>query len=181
VIWYAAYGSNMSRVRFDVYLKGGVPEGAAHEYPGCRDPSDPRDVRPHEIAAELCFGGVSRTWGGGGVAFIRPAANAWTKARLYLVTSEQFDDIVAQENWLEPGTVHVDGTSTGIGSHMYGHVMDLGLLEDLPVVAVTQDPGAALNPPVGAYVRHIADGLREAYAMTPAEIEDYLAGAPGLR
>ena len=62
MIWYATYGSNMSRARFGIYLRGGIPEGAAHAYPGCRDASDPVDVRNVDIDLQLAFGGNSETW-----------------------------------------------------------------------------------------------------------------------
>ena len=38
-LWYAAYGSNLARDRFETYLSGGRPDGAARHYPGARDPS----------------------------------------------------------------------------------------------------------------------------------------------
>jgi len=171
VIWYAAYGSNLSRKRFDIYLRGGTPEGATHEYPGCRDASDPVEIRPYEIEGyELCFGATSKTWGGG-VAFVRPGASS-VKARIYLVTDDQFADVIAQENWLEPGNASIDG-----GEYMYGVVPVLGELDGHEIRTITQAPDTLLNPPSARYVRHIADGLRETYAMSDEAIAAYL----GLR
>jgi len=37
LVWYAVYGSNLLRKRFDCYIQGGKPKGAAKDYPGCRD------------------------------------------------------------------------------------------------------------------------------------------------
>jgi len=176
VIWYAAYGSNLSSKRFAIYLHGGTPDGSTHHYPGCRDASDPVDVRPFEIAdLELAFGGMSQTWGGG-VAFVRPADGARTKARLYLVTDEQFADVVAQENWLDPGSVGIDG-----GDYMYGEVPILGFLEGHEIRTITQAPDTELRPPSDRYLNHIAQGLREAHGMPDEAIETYLRNAPGSR
>ena len=159
----------MSRARFDIYLRGGTPEGATHHYPGCRDLSAPLDDRALEIDMQLCFGGSSRTWGGG-VAFVRPGGTA--KARAYLITDEQFADVIAQENWLEPGSIGIDG-----GDYMYGVIPELGELDGHPVRTITQAPDTPLNPPSAAYVKHIVDGLREAHGMSDEAIEAYLGFA----
>src|SRR6185312_10705420 len=42
IVWYAGYGSNLLRRRFDCYIKGGKPEGSKKTYSGCRDKNDPR-------------------------------------------------------------------------------------------------------------------------------------------
>lgn len=175
--WYAAYGSNLSRARFDIYLRGGTPDGATHHYPGCRDLSAPLEDRPGEIEMQLAFGGTSKTWGGG-VAFVRPSGVA--KARLYLVTREQFADVIAQENWLEPGSVDIDDDTTTIGESMYGSVPALGFLDGHPIRTITQDADTHLAPPSPAYVAYIAEGLRESHGMTPDEIDRYLRLAPGM-
>ena len=178
LVWYAAYGSNLSRARFDIYLRGGTPDGATHHYPGCRDPSAPVEDRPDEIDMQLAFGGTSTTWGGG-VAFVRPGGVA--KARLYLLTREQFADVVAQENWLEPGSVEIDDATMTIGHHMYGVVPHLGSLDGHPIRTITQDSETLLAAPTPAYVAYIAEGLRESHGMAPVEIDAYLHQAPGLR
>jgi hypothetical protein len=182
-VWYAAYGSNLSRERFDIYLHGGTPRGATHTYPGCRDNSAPTDDLADEIPAELAFGGTSVTWGGG-VAFLGPQPDATAKARLYLLTIEQVADVIAQENWLEPGTVEIDDlmadrTTTLPGSHMYGTVVALHRRDSVPVLAVSQDPGTPPSAPTAAYLRHIADGLRESHAMSDEEIAAYLGARRG--
>ncbi len=176
-IWYAAYGSNLSRERFDIYLNGGTPDGATHTYPGCRDSSDPSDDRSLEIdGLELCFGGLSQTWGGG-VAFVRAAAGAKVKARLYLITHEQFLDVVAQENWLDPGSVD-DGER--IGDHMYGFAPRAGEIEGTPVRFVTQSPETELRAPSARYLRHIVHGLRESHGLTDEQVDVYLRAAQGM-
>ncbi|MGH2759235.1 MAG: histone deacetylase [Actinomycetota bacterium] len=185
LVWYAAYGSNLSRPRFDFYLRGGTPQGASHAYPGARDPTEPIDDRPWEIGRELVFGGNSRTWGGG-VAFVDPDAEVKTKARLYLITAEQFADVVAQENWLPPGEVAVPGFDDGLelivgADHTYGLVLSLGALDGHPILTFTQHRGTRSAAPSTAYLRHIGAGLREAHAMSVDEIVDYLSDRRGIR
>ena len=95
-LWYVAYGSNLSLDRFRVYLRGGRPVGGAREYPGCRDPLGPdRDV-PLMLPGGLRFVGVSSVWGGG-MAVYDAGAVGQIAARAYLISAEQFLDILAQE------------------------------------------------------------------------------------
>jgi hypothetical protein len=187
LVWYAAYGSNLSRERFEIYLDGGRPRGSTHDYPGCRDATRPRLDLAREIEAELVFGGTSQTWGGG-VAFVVPGGpdgEHLTKARLYLLTLEQIADVVAQENWLDPGTVVLaEETLTGPteleGGHMYGTILPLTPHDERPVLTVTQPSDTAAAAPSRAYLRHIADGLREAHAMSGADIAEYLSSKRGM-
>ena len=182
-VWYAAYGSNLSRARFDCYLKGGCPDGATHVYPGCRDASPPSDDVAATIDVELAFGGASVTWGGG-VAFVRHA-HAKARARLYLLALEQFADVVAQENWLEPGSVLLEPALamplTLEGEHVYRLVVPLGERAGLPVLTVSQPAATEPSRPSLPYLRHIAGGLRESHGMSTDEIVEYLSAAPGVR
>ena len=182
LVWYAAYGSNLSRARFDHYLRGGTPAGAGHAYPGCRDPSHPLEDRPWEISSELVFGGTSRTWGGG-VAFVDRGAST-AKARLYLITLEQFEDVVAQENWLQPGSVSVRGdlsVEIDVGAeHTYRLLLPLGEVAGRPVLTLTQRRGTSPAKPSARYLRHIADGLSESHSMTLDEVASYLSSKRGI-
>ena len=185
MIWYAAYGSNLSRERFDVYLNGGTPAGAAHAYPGCRDTSPPAEDRPWECACELRFGGRSQTWGGGVALVVPGPSDVPTKLRLYLLKQDQFEDVVAQENWLDPGAVELSDAVYDphhiIGpDHTYRVVLQLDELEDIPVLTITQDASTAGAAPTIRYLRHIAQGLREAHGCSDEEIAGYLAGRPGV-
>ena len=100
LVWYASYGSNLKRKRFMCYIKGGTPEGSARKCDGCfRDRSDPIESRPISLNFELYFAGQSKTWGNGGVAFIRDSSErGLTLGRMYLITDEQFNDVVMQGN-----------------------------------------------------------------------------------
>jgi hypothetical protein len=181
-VWYAAYGSNLSRARFDIYLNGGRPSGGSHTYPGCRDATPPRGEAAIEIAAELAFGGLSQTWGGG-VAFVDPGEGI-TLARLYLLTLEQFSDVVAQENWLAPGEIAFDELPEGLvvldGDHTYRCIIRLADHDGRPVMTISQPAGTLESAPAAAYLRHIAEGLRECHSMTTEDVVAYLASKRGV-
>lgn len=102
-IWYASYGSNLLEKRFSCYIAGGTPEGAQREYLRCTDKTIPEAKKPLTINHELYFARRSKTWHGGGVAFIKPTTNpeAKTLGRMYLITAEQFTEVVKQEVRLE--------------------------------------------------------------------------------
>ena len=101
---------------------------------------------------------------------MRPGGRALGRA--YLITEEQFADVLAQENWLDPGSVGIDGCEG-----MYGVVLTLGSIDGHEIRTITQPPDTSLNAPSDRYVKHIVDGLREAYGMSDEAIAEYL----GLR
>ena len=185
-VWYVAYGSNLSLERFTAYLQGGRPEGGAREYPGCRDPQAPdRDV-PLMIPGGLRFVGVSRVWGGG-VAIYDASASGEVAARAYLITAEQFVDVVAQEMQLEPGVdinlapVHATGWHS-LGPGRYETLAHLGSHEDLPMLTFTSADveDDRVNAPSEIYLRTIALGLHESHGWTSTAIGQYLAPFPGV-
>src|SRR5436305_7842838 len=98
-IWYASYGSNLSyQKRFMCYIAGGRPAGSQNTNPGCRDKTPPIDNKPIAIHLDLYFAEYSQWWNGG-VAFIkRGNERSKTLGRIYLITDDQFNDVVLQEN-----------------------------------------------------------------------------------
>lgn len=183
LVWYAAYGSNLSRSRFDCYLKGGRAEGAAREYEPSRDTSDPRSHRPWNLPGALVFGKESLNWTGGGVAFLDTDSSEKARGRLYLVTHAQFEDIVAQENHRPVGDVTLPSIGAGYRSDLeqgfYPLVIVLGELDDYPIATIT-DRLSEHRKPSPAYLRHVAQGLRESHHMSDYQIADYLSGRPGI-
>lgn len=185
-IWYAAYGSNMSRERLLDYVTGRRPVGATRRCRGCRDTRPPREDRPFALPGTLSFGGFggpSTNWNGG-VAFYTPAdaAAAPVLARLWLVSLEQFEDIVAQENVGEPGSITVDPTLArqDVAEGWYGHVVRTGELDGHSVMTFTGGRAPELIPPSHDYLRHVADGLREGHDLGPADAATYLSTKPGV-
>jgi len=99
-VWYAGYGSNLSRQRFLCYIEGGKPTYGKSTNRGCSDKSRPLDDRPYRIPYGLYFaipegGTATDNWCRGGVAFLNPCGecceNSWTLGRMWKITREQYD------------------------------------------------------------------------------------------
>lgn len=170
-VWYVAYGSNLSSARFARYLAG------------CRDSTPPWRWAPVEVAHRLLFARTSERWEGGGVAFLdpEPTVDAHTLGRAWLVTREQFADVLAQECGLPVGTVEMPALDGGCvvsyPDHWYGCVVPLGRREGWPMVTFTDESaaGLVLSPPGPAYRAVVAQGLAETHGLTPAEADAYVA------
>jgi hypothetical protein len=187
-VWYVSYGSNMAAERLVVYLRGGVPSGSTRLHPGARDPSDPLADEPCRLAHRRFFAGNSRTWGGGGVAFVDPQPGSGdTPARRYLLTVEQFHDVWAQESGRAVGTplefatadaspvelaTLEPGSSVVVGTGGYDRLLLVGRIDDVPAVTFTspREPDSLVpNPPSAAYRSVIAAGLGQSHAMAEAD------------
>jgi hypothetical protein len=188
LVWLAGYGSNLSRERFLGYIQGGRAPGVDGVCEGCRDHSLPRGDRPVTIPYPLYFAWQSQVWRGG-VAFLGHAQDRRhvTLGRMYLITTEQLEDILAQENGAD---TLASGRETRLAHQpipslesKYGCLLELGRIDEVPVLTYTSHEDIAahpLNPPAAAYVRCMADGLRECYGMSDAAIIDYLSPKPGI-
>ena len=189
LVWYAGYGSNLCAERFLCYLAGGAPPGLDRPCRGARDKTPPRADRPLDIPRRLYFAGNSTSWGGA-PCFVDTAENpsAPAHARAYLITWEQFEDVVAQENGrsttpidLEPGNLAA-GRSIRLGTGRYDNLVSLNGFEKDAVVTVTSPwtmAEAPLRPPSPAYLKVVITGLRESHAMADGAIVTYLGAAPG--
>ncbi|KAG9151583.1 hypothetical protein Leryth_021902 [Lithospermum erythrorhizon] len=153
-IWYAAYGSNMSKDRFLCYVQGGQAEGMRIPYAGSADKSPPKEILWMTFPHRLFFGrDFTATWGPGGVAFLHPESNIQEKSYLclYRITLEQFNDVCLQENAMDIDTSSplFDLTSlqsieskkqisveTGI-KRWYDNVVYLGKKKDVPILTMT--------------------------------------------
>jgi hypothetical protein len=184
-LWYVAYGSNLSVERFRVYLDGGTPVGGARDYPGARDARGPLEDAAVLIPGGLRFVGVSSVWGGG-MAVYDAQADGEVAARAYLITAEQFVDVLAQEMRLQPdlevdlAAVHETGWHT-LGPGRYQTLAHVGDREGLPLLTFTSADVEhhPLNAPSEGYLRTIALGLQQAHGWTAAAVGYYLARFPG--
>jgi len=171
-VWYAGYGSNLSRQRFLCYLAGGKPTFGMREHKGSRDATAPAENRLLVITHSLYFAlpeGSTRTenWGVGGVAFIDPEGDRDTKTicRMWRITREQYEDVRVQE-----------------GLSWYDKEIVLGKAEGLPILTVTHSRRLGhLVAPSAAYLRTIAVGLRETAGLSDEEIADYFRHKPGIK
>jgi hypothetical protein len=139
----------------------------------------------------LLFAGSSGTWGGATATF-DPDAHATVACRAYLVTVEQFADVVAQETRRPPGgdlavtlasaLPDVDSTYA-LGPGRYETVVRLGTRDGASLLTVTaaQVGPPDLAAPSEGYLRWVAHGLREAHGWPARRVAVYLASAPGAR
>ena len=192
LVWYASYGSNLCyERRFMCYLRGGTPAGSRERNPGCRDPTPPRDMKPVLLPFELYFASYAKSWDGA-PAFIRPGNDKHRAyGRMYLITDEQFNDVVLQENGRKPnGKRFVPSFEELNGIHefrlpsnpLYGLLLRVDTQNGAPIITFTTARNLISGPPSEAYVKIIVAGLRETNpAMTDAEIAHYLLDAEGVR
>jgi hypothetical protein len=196
LVWYASYGSNLRLERFMCYIKGGAPLGStsARPYMGCRNKSEPMESRSISLNYELYFSGRSRNWGNGGVAFIREnQPRGLTLGRIYLITDEQFNDLVMQENSKTPDGSRFVPTFEQLvsqrewclcNSFWYGKLLNIGREGFYPILTFTTTRTDLRRPtaPNEQYVKVIASGIKETYPeIRDADIVEYLSQADGIR
>lgn len=198
LVWYAAYGSNLSAHRFTTYLSGGPAEHRTIDTPqaGARDATPPIANRSWEIRHRLFFAAASKSWGGGSVAFLDPNAEFGqrTYTRLWLVTAQQFEDVFRQENGITVPDVDdraeplftIDDLDAGghvdLADGWYGRLLHLGPGPDgHPIATFTgADPGRhTIGPAHSSYLRTIGIGLMERFRLKPGGAAKYLAERDG--
>jgi hypothetical protein len=193
-VWYASYGSNLLKDRFMKYIQGGRPPGAAFEQVGCTDPTPPTHDRGIMILHRLFFAEAESPWEDGGVAFVQKYRDegAKTLGRMYLITAEQFIQVLLQENGHRRFDVEVridlDSTvkhgrsETGVG--LYGTLLHLGEEAGHPIFTFTaswEEAEAPINPPGPRYLGVIAQGLKETFGLSTEGVTDYLRNVPGIQ
>lgn len=190
-VWYASYGSNMLKERFLCYISGGRPEGSRRTYKGCKNTAHPERSKPIEIKAELYFARNSKTWHGGGICFLNTDedSDATTLGRMYLITPDQFEELVKQESRYE-GELRIDfEKAIAQGSLIieikswYGKLVFLGYDEGHPVFTFTNENylEKEFNPPHESYLNIVRRGLQETYGLSSDEISEYLQTKKGYR
>lgn len=137
------------------------------------------------IGGGVYFAGHSSGWRAG-MAFYDPRATGEVAARAYLITAEQFVDVLAQETRQSPGisvdlgpAFRGDRYSRGVGG--YSVLVRVGERRGAPLVTFTRDrdPAPSLAAPSDAYLTTMATGLRESHGWSPMQIDRYLASLPG--
>ena len=200
LVWYASYGSNLNRDRFEVYIdpNAPLPPGLSVEHHGCRDATPPREAKPFTLDNfELYFADETRTlkaWDGA-AAFIRKHAGHRVLGRMYLISYQQFNDIVLQENGktkkledkLPPleSIVKTRGFSLKqvFPDALYDRILYIGDHDGHPIFSfTTSNKLLHIGAPSGPYLQRILLGLHETYYpdRQDADIYHYLAAAPGI-
>jgi len=193
LVWYVSYGSNLSRTRFMAYLEGGRVAGNDVVYEGCKDTAPPVDDVALELPHSLYFAGWSRrVWGGTSAAFITLEARAPSAlARAYLITRDQFAEVVRQENANLAAVDDFDakveearrlGHSRMLATGFYRELIHCGERDGHPMLSFTGSRNRKdFAPPSAAYVRVIGTGLQECHGLSTTEVVDYLRDTPGIR
>jgi hypothetical protein len=175
------------------YIEGGIPEGTATNYEGCTDKTPPRDDRKIVIPHELYFSKSSPIWEDKGVAFIKskPNENAKTLGRMYLITAEQFEQVVRQENGrgVDDTSLSVDIIKTKGERELildaalwYGRIVYLGDEDGYPILTFTGPWGndeIIKEKPGEKYLNIIRKGIKEIYEISDDEITKYFVDRTG--
>lgn len=191
-VWYAAYGSNLHAARLAYYREGGTLPGTTHTYAGFRDRTPPLKTQALTLPGTIYFAWESPVWTGGAAFYADQPADGWPKgaaARGYLLTYEQFSDLVTQEMYRTPGTdldipALVEAGKTRLGPGRYETVVSVGDIDGYPALTFTSpwDPSTVeLNRPSGRYLSMLATGLRESHQWSPGEVFSYLSKLPGVQ
>ncbi len=162
VIWYAGYGSNLSKKRFLCYVEGGCCEANGKNYPGCTHKQLISDIDDHAwFSGQMFFGNESGTWNGKGVAFYDPNASGRTYMRMFKVTRQQLKEIQKQE---------------GPSRMWYGKIQALGIHADgCPIYTLTSETRRPANAPDKTYLSLIIRALIEENGFTENEANNYIA------
>lgn len=188
-IWYASYGSNLMKDRFLAYIYGGMPPGSNQSEQGCRDKTAPKENERIDIPFPLYFSKERSKWGEGGVAFIGTHASNEEKTigRMYLITEEQFHDVVSQENnglQVELDLIKIERNGyVDIHHGWYNRMMYLGERDGAPIFTFTSSQPISnvfFTKPSAAYLSVIASGLTE-LGLGEDKIVDYLLGKEGIK
>lgn len=208
-LWYASYGSNLNQERFLTYITGGKPPGSTSYHLGTTDRTEPQGDIPIRFNGRMHFAYMSSRWGSGGVAFMDLDSAGHALGRAYNISSDQFDEVVAQENGRTPrlateidlSVVMKKGRATVLENALYDTVLHIGDYDGAPVFTFTgaftaqdalreaervndeeESDGnwmIASNAPHSNYLRMIASGLGDTFGMTKGQQTDYLRGCGG--
>jgi hypothetical protein len=174
------------------YIEGGSPPGNDVVYEGSADTTPPIDDVSLELPQSLYFAGWSdRAWGGTAAGFItldeqQPPA----LARAYLITPEQFQDVVRQENAnvasvdgikMDVAAAKRDGHSRMLPKGYYSELIYCGDRDGYPMFSFTASENRTdHNRPSSAYLQMIGSGLAEAHGLSTDETVEYLKDRPGV-
>ncbi|MBR7552588.1 hypothetical protein ACFFJI_10160 [Allobacillus sp. GCM10007491] len=182
-VWYASYGSNINQDRFYAYIFGDIPPGGTVSEVGCRDQSLPLRAENVMIDFPMFFAKRSSRWDNKGVGFIDTTSDPErpTYGRMYLITKEQYVDVVRQENndmMLEIDFNQLESMGEYVidSTKMYGKVLDVGEKEGRPIYTFTHphaiDPDERITPSI-TYLKVIGAGIKEAFGISTAALVDY--------
>lgn len=197
-VWYAAYGSNLYRNRFYLYLQGGNAEYVNKTYSGCSNKSLPAKEGIYSIPYELYFSQKTEIWENKAVTFVKsmPDYRKKTLCKIYLITKEQFLEINQQENSerVDFKTSNIDLDTTRLqrfslagnenNYQWYGRIIYLGEREGFPIYTFTakwDDNDIDYSAPCNNYLTIIIKGLKDSLGLNDKQIYEYLNGKAGIK
>ena len=159
MVWYAAYGSNLSEDRFSCYIKGGVCRQNGKYYRGCSDKSNWEATELRMFKGRLYFGNQSGSWGGKGVAFYDENGHSHVQMKLYKITREQLFGVRSQE---------------GSSDSWYGRLVCLGIDENgTEIYTLTSKGLRPENAPSNEYIGLLEESLKTECGYTRSRIKNY--------
>lgn len=159
-VWYASYGSNMLYERFLTFITGGNCKFNGVDYKGCRNTLIPKDSRPITIPYNMYYGNKSSIWGNEGVSFLDIESYGQALGRMHLVTGEQFEDILSQQER---------------GENWYNQSVSLGEYNGIEIITFTNKSTRQYQNPSDKYLEVLKMGLKETYPnMSDFDIMKYL-------
>lgn len=137
LVWYVAYGSNLSSARFKDYLLRINFQGP---FP---------DSRPFSLPFSIYFDRSSSKWDNKGVAFLDVSKKGFAYGKAYMVTYQQFLKIKFEEG-IYPKVIHLGlllekpaltftqdyHSNKTIPSKKYLEVIEKGLVETYPNIKI---------------------------------------------
>jgi succinyl-diaminopimelate desuccinylase len=191
-VWYATYGSGIWKNHFMHSITGEHSPEDLRDYVGCKDKTPPKKEVFVSLPHQFYFAGdcpQHNKYGGGGCIFIDPKSDsvANTVSRAYLISTEQFAEIVAQENF-HKGTLDLPFAEAAHKGHAtipscegeYNELVYCGEREGYPIFSITASHKDELAAPSPAYISMLCKGLSESKNIDQQEAIDYLLNAPGV-
>lgn len=191
-VWYLSYGSNMYKDRFLCYINGGRFEASNIVEQGCKDNSPPVDEKNVVIENELFFSLQSSKWQNMGIAFVmkRKTQGLKTFAKMYLITREQFEDVVKQENGIDVNDeINIDYVffNKKCEVHVfekgyYGMLLKIDEVDGVPVYTFTLpvDPDS-YSKPSREYLVSIIKGIKLNFGNISDELIDVFSNLGGIK
>ncbi|WP_226665226.1 hypothetical protein [Metabacillus litoralis] len=166
-----------------------MPKGSSKIETGCRDQSLPLKESIHVMKHQLYFAKSSEKWNSQGVAFIglKKENSFMTYSKKYLITTDQFMDIVVQENngiefELNLNVIKDSKSCVFNSQSWYGNILYLGEDSGHPIFTFTAPwdiSEVEWKKPSHSYLSTIINGLKKDYSAK--EIYNYLIIKPGIK
>ncbi len=196
LVFYLSYGSNLDEARFLTYITGGSVPGSTKVHEGCRDKSLPRKRVHHKFGWRVRFVAYSEWWEGLAACIDEEADVSHGVA--YLITREQFVDVLRQENGLplerdvvvDWEALHARSALEVASGLAYGLLRTMGELDGVPVYTFThtsefmrkQQRGSRKKPERTASVAYLNVIARGLSAHLPREeLCEYLRSREGIK